>query len=161
MKTTYEQQAIDFMQACGITFEARFVSFGPYFEGEKESRDKYAIVFKKPEQRNKSLSLTFGQSTAHSYRIQLKDLQHSKRVNDIRSWSTFVDNPNGQKPTAYDVLCCIVKSDPGNFEEFCSEYGYDEDSRKAYSTWQLCVEQWHDVKHFFTQSEIEQLQEIN
>jgi hypothetical protein len=28
-------------------------------------------------------------------------------------------------PTMYDVLSCVTKSDPGTFEDFYSEFGYD------------------------------------
>ena len=41
-------------------------------------------------------------------------------------------------PKLYDILACLTKYDPESFENFCSEYGYDEDSRKAENTWKAC-----------------------
>lgn len=63
-------------------------------------------------------------------------------------------------PTAYDVLTCLTKSDPGTFENFCSEYGYDTDSRSAVRTYKSVRKEWNAVSKLFSDKEIEQLQEI-
>ena len=55
----------------------------------------------------------------------------------------------GNRPSKYDVLACITKSDPGSFEEFCGEYGYDTDSRKAERTWKAVVREWKAVSRVF------------
>src|SRR5688572_20209656 len=50
-------------------------------------------------------------------------------------WNSLNAKQKGEEPTAYDALSC-VSSDaytPEDFADFCSEYGYDEDSRKAYN----------------------------
>lgn len=52
-------------------------------------------------------------------------------------------------PTAYEVLACMVKSDPGTFEQFCSAYGYDEDSRRAEKTWKACRAEWRKIERVF------------
>ena len=44
-------------------------------------------------------------------------------------------------PTAADVLDCLAMDSSGDlssFEDFCSEYGYDEDSRKAEALFKAC-----------------------
>lgn len=64
-------------------------------------------------------------------------------------------------PSSYDVLACITKSDPGTFEDFCSEFGYDTDSRKAVRTYKSVRKEWQNICKLFSDSEIEQLQEIN
>ena len=63
-------------------------------------------------------------------------------------------------PTPYDVLACITKSDPGTFDDFCSEYGYDNDSIKAMKVWEAVVDEWHRVVMFFTPDELDEIQEI-
>lgn len=41
-----------------------------------------------------------------------------------------------QKPTMYDVLACMSKPcGIDTFEDFCDEFGYDYDSRRAERTW--------------------------
>lgn len=67
----------------------------------------------------------------------------------------------GTPPTAYDVLACLTKSDPGTFEDFCYEMGYDTDSKRAEKTHSAVWAEWTKVNAFFTDDEIEQLQEIN
>lgn len=46
-----------------------------------------------------------------------------------------------REPSAADVLYCLI-SDVGagdyTFEQWCCEYGYDTDSRKAFATYEAC-----------------------
>ena len=64
-------------------------------------------------------------------------------------------------PTAYDVLACLTKYDPGTFDEFCSEYGYNTDSRQAFKTYKAVVREWKNIEKLFSPEQIEALQEIN
>jgi hypothetical protein len=46
------------------------------------------------------------------------------------------------EPTAADVLACLAsdaRSAEGSFEDFCSDLGYDVDSRKAEQTYKACA----------------------
>jgi hypothetical protein len=46
------------------------------------------------------------------------------------------------EPTAADVLSCLIldaRCGEMSFEEFCGDFGYDEDSRTAYRTWETCA----------------------
>jgi hypothetical protein len=48
------------------------------------------------------------------------------------------------EPTAADVLGCLLTDSNGaeqTFEDWCAEYGYDTDSRKAERTWRAVVRQ--------------------
>ena len=49
---------------------------------------------------------------------------------------------NGKAPKAADVLSCIASDsatvENSDFEEFCSEFGYDSDSRKTEKTYKAC-----------------------
>lgn len=65
----------------------------------------------------------------------------------------------GQEPTAYDVLVCITKNDPGTFENFCADSGYDTDSRKAEKTYKAVVKEWQGINRLFSDV-MTQLQEI-
>jgi hypothetical protein len=56
-----------------------------------------------------------------------------------------------EPPTAYDVVWCLLQDLPYSgmdFSEFCSELGYDEDSRKAHRTWKAVQKQNERVKRF-------------
>jgi hypothetical protein len=53
----------------------------------------------------------------------------------------FMGPAHEKEPTAADVLNCLcsdARSGEMTFEEFCSEFGYDSDSRKAENTWKQC-----------------------
>ncbi len=64
-------------------------------------------------------------------------------------------------PDEYDIITCITKSDPGSFEDFCGEFGYDTDSRKAEKTYKAVKREWEAVKRVFGEGEcLEALQEI-
>lgn len=63
----------------------------------------------------------------------------------------------GNPPTAGDVMESLV-SDASrgeqDFEEFCSELGFDEDSRKAYESWKSCQSIHERLPKVLTMEEI-------
>lgn len=130
----YEKQANDLLKSMGIEFEANFKRHGKHFADDTERRDIFDCQFYRVSGHN--LVITFGQSIANS------------------------DGKGGTPPTAYDVLACITKSNPGSFENFCSEYGYNTDRHKAESIHASVCEEWRNVSDFFKPSEIKKLQDI-
>jgi hypothetical protein len=79
----------------------------------------------------------------------------------VKNFGEGVQNDTIIPPTAYDVLASITKYDVGTFDNFCSEFGYDADSRKAYKTYKAVMEEWKNIELLFTPDQLEQLQEIN
>ena len=56
-----------------------------------------------------------------------------------------------QEPTAADVLDCLASDSAGienarSFEDWCGEYGYDTDSRKAERIFKVCERQAESLK---------------
>lgn len=77
-------------------------------------------------------------------------------------WDSFDAMQKGEEPSAYDALTC-VSSDaytPEDFADFCSEYGYDEDSRKALNIFKRADRFARRIRAFFSEAELEQLSEI-
>jgi hypothetical protein len=74
-------------------------------------------------------------------------------------WGSIADKRAGEHPTAYDVLACISHDTycPDTFDEFCAEYGYNKESRKARATWKHCVAFSQRLQAFFTHEEVEHL----
>ena len=62
-------------------------------------------------------------------------------------------------PSAYDILSCLDYWD-GDFEDFCSEYGYSDDSISALSTYDAVIKQSVGLRDMFTFDELEKLGEI-
>lgn len=126
----YEVQANDFMTKTGTTMEIKLLGNFPYFEDETEPRDVYQITLKR---RDKSYQFRFGQSINNS----------GKKI----------------QPTAYDILTCLQKYNPGTFDNFCYDFGYDTDSRKAEKTYFDVQKEWANVNRMFRDA-MEELQEI-
>jgi len=137
-----QKQGTDFLSKHNIEMKVKFIKYAPYFSADKKSRDIFKITFMRIMEENKPcidsapFSITFGQS-----------------LNDSTG--------SGNNPSfAYDILACITKSDPEDFQFFCDDYDYDSDSIKALKIYKNVKKEWEKVKNFFTQEEIEELQEI-
>jgi hypothetical protein len=63
-------------------------------------------------------------------------------------------------PSAYTILSSITTHDPGTFRDFCYDYGYDMDSRKAERTYFAVQDEWERVRKFFSADELDELREI-
>lgn len=78
-------------------------------------------------------------------------------------WSSIADAEKGiETVEPYDVLSCISGDVhcPETFEDFCAEYGYNNDSIKDQATFKRCSSFARRLKAFFTKEEIEALSEI-
>ena len=64
-----------------------------------------------------------------------------------------------QEVRAADVLYCGVMDDPGTFEDFCTNFGYDTDSRQAESMWRASCTQYQLFVSMFTPAELDSLRE--
>ena len=170
IKTDYDKQTENFLQETGVKFEAKFLYHGPYFEEETESRDIYEITLTR--EGKKRYSFRFGQSIANSglvvkrnpYGRTLEDQELiPRRFQGKKQSHLWMHNPQESDrvyPSAYDVLSCLTKYDPGTFAEFCSDFGYDTDSRKAEKTYFAVQDEYANLKRIFSQEELEKMQEI-
>lgn len=128
---SYEEQATKFLAEANSTLKFLFDGHRPYFPNDEESRDVWKFTIKT---KLGSHTGTFGQSIANSKK--------------------------GMHPTAYDVLTSVTKNDPGTFDNFCGDFGYDTDSRNAEKTWKAVKKEWKGISHIFTEEQIDALQEI-
>ncbi len=128
----YKKQALDFLEKTGTTLKIEFKRNGKHFDDDKDNRDIYSVTLSRGPRK---FTFDFGQSINNS-------------------------GKNRVKPTAYDILTCLTKYDPGTFENFCSEFGYDTDSRKAEKTYKAVVNEYQNIAMLFTDEELEELQEI-
>ena len=77
-------------------------------------------------------------------------------------WNSLSAQQSGEDVTAYDVLACISSKAycPDSFEDFCGEYGYEQDSRKALATFKRCAAFAERLRAFFSEDELEALSDI-
>lgn len=97
---------------------------------------------------NKNYS--FGDYTTYHGK-KYSPLENQKRSKDI-----FFDYQEIKDSLLYTILSCIRSDffiDP-IFEDFCFSFGYDSDSRKAFSLWQSCLKQSQKLHSIFTEEEI-------
>ncbi len=106
-----------------------------------------------------------GKSHGYRYLVTLSrgELGCDYREVKFPFWDSIAAREKGEELTPYGVLACISGDIyyPDTFEEFCSEYGYDADSRKAEATFNRCHEFAIRLREFFaTDEEQEALAEI-
>lgn len=67
------------------------------------------------------------------------------------------------KPTTYDALACMsgdAHIHEMQFDEYCAEYGYSNDSIKAKESYDYSCKFSREISRFFTADELMELQEI-
>lgn len=137
--TEYNKQAQDFLKKFNLKFSATYLSHesNPLWN-EDHYRPKYRIRISRIQTTRKPRSLTF------------------------IFWDSIAHDQEGKRPTAYDALSCLSSDQycPDNFEAFCSEYGYSDDSIKAMKLFKACDKFAKRIRRFFTNQELEELSEI-
>jgi hypothetical protein len=137
MKTNeYDQQAEHFLTSNGVKFRATLSD-------------------------TKAPAWSDGGKHGHHYRVTLS--KPTARLT-FDFWSSIADAEKGIKTVSpYSVLACISGDayTPETFADFCGEFGYESDSIKALQTFRRCSAFAKRLQAFFTESELEQLQEIN
>lgn len=89
------------------------------------------------------------------YRVTLA---RGKKSYTISFWDSQYNYRNNIHPTIGHVLAALIWNNPGTVEDFCQEFGYDVDSRKAYATWERCSEQYTALCKLFNPADIDQIQ---
>lgn len=101
-----------------------------HFEEDKEERNCYTVIVKRGRD---TITFSYGDS--------------------------IYNTKNGKTPRLYDILCGCGSdyNCPDSFKEFCSEFGYDEDSRKAEQLHKKCLIQSTKLRDIFEKSEAQSL----
>jgi hypothetical protein len=186
----YEKQANDLLAKFGITFKVELIGKDcpRYCEDAIAERDMdkldtyprkthihgkhYSCFFVRnlPDGDHTSMFIDFWNSYADE-EYNWARLNPDKLSFDQldRIFSTKMRNSHGvalrarrpeRKVSAYDVLACLTKSEPGTFDDFCGEYGYSSDSMRAHETWKAVRAEWRKVQGFFLPDEITAIQEV-
>lgn len=138
--TDYQLQAKEYLAKYGIEISIKATNSGkcpPFCDGKHIHGDEYRVTMKR--------ALTGARLT-------------------FPFWNSQRDSEQGKAPTAYAVLACAGSdlSCPEEFDEFCAEFGYDTDSRKAEKTFRLCAAFGRKLRAFFDNEEMQaELQTIN
>lgn len=184
----YEKQATDFLAKTKTELKITFLKTGKRFDSDNECRDIYEFEFTRGTRKFKG---TFGNSINDSglkfvtLAGRIMQTEHTEvaiknkalEIKDNRfvlapGWSLkspmcYIYRVTQKElklpvfPTAYSILACLTKYDVGSFEDFCSEFGYDEDSKSAEKIYRAVCDEYTNVCKIWSDDEIETLQEIN
>lgn len=137
----YEKAANAFLKRHAITFKAEHVGvkLPPWNDGPHTMTEDqhWRVTFKR----------TIGKS---------------RRTLGFDFWQSINATSKGQPVTAYDALACI-SSDfhcPETFKDFCSDYDFDIDSRKAEQTFKRASAFAKRLRGFFSEEEAADLSEL-
>jgi hypothetical protein len=183
----YEKQANDFLKETQTIITIKFLKWDKHFNDDKENRDIYKITLKRG---SREYAFNFGQSLAksgikikHPHGVErnitekltdkdTKTLRENKKLlighSTISGFGQYLGYPLISKdkviypeiPSNYDILACLTTNNPIDFENFCLDYGYDTDSRKAEKIYKAVCEEWNNIKMLYSDEEITKLQEI-
>lgn len=160
-KSKYEIQAEKFLADTQTTFTVKLIGHGPYFEDDTKSRDIYEVTLSRLGKR--PFIFRFGQSLKDSGPSINESFKESHSF--YRSGRTIMSRPEDydqkrKTPNAYDVLASVTKYDPGTFSDFCANFGYDTDSKKAERIYFAVQNEHKEIERLFTDV-LEALNEIN
>jgi hypothetical protein len=121
----------EFIAQHGITATAERAERNPNMDDDKHPMDHWRVRLARP---GKRLTVYFSMGTGH----------------------------HGKAPEAADVLDCLASDAAGfenarSFEEWCDEYGYDTDSRKAHRTFKVIERQAQRLEKFIGADEYQAL----
>ncbi len=157
----YEKQAEYFLTTCGVHFEAvkAVPQDAPRWAKDTKHGTKYSITLAK-------IDSTKG--TVNEYTRVEQQPQLFSEVITFPFWNSIHAKEQAQKsiaksdkPSKYDVIASLDAMYNDTFEDWCLSYGYDDDSREAYQTYQACIELDAKLKKVFTSAQLEALQYIN
>jgi len=82
----------------------------------------------------------FNSDNYHNHRVRVYNTVTHKRTS-FTFWASVMNPELQSEYEVLNALYCFVSdavSGLDSFEDFCRNFGYDLDSRKAYETWQVC-----------------------
>lgn len=132
MKNEYLQQAEDFLKSANATMSIDFCGLAiNRLWKEKETRPLYNVTITTP-----------------------------RGFYSFDFWDSIYNKEHKKQPNTYDVLACLTKYNPGTFSNFCSDFGYDEDSRTAERIYFAVQEEYNNLCRIFTAEQMEALTDI-
>ena len=148
----YNKQAQEFLTKTNTTLDVEYIGHGNYFDDDKETRDIYRFTLKRD---GRKYTSKFGQSIVNSGTAK------ENVVYKVGGFNHGKIDRRRKAPTAYDILACLTKYDTGTFDNFCADFGYDTDSRKAEKTYFDVQREYQGVCLIWNAKEREELAEIN
>lgn len=167
----YDKQAQDFATSCGLTMKCTYLGhyprLGEYFVSQwsvvltRPGKDPYVFTFSQSLNDSwKYLDHNSGKIYTFTKGLPVKlHKSHWPKKAERYQVVQYVLYPVKTPPTLYDVLAALCKYCPDTFDEFCDEFGYNNDSIKAQQTYFAVQNEAAQVRRLFGDV-IKQLEEI-
>lgn len=172
--TKYDKQAAEFIEMTGLKIHKSYCGHYKRFEDAKYISSQWRIKFSRGKKEfwfnfSQSVYSSFSKTELAGYRRKPLDSGdfHYLAIKEILETGAvehkslpFSLHYEKTPPTDYDILSCLTKYDPGTFEDFCGDYGYDTDSRKAEKTYFAVQKEYQNSQGMFSEAELEMMAEI-
>lgn len=158
----YDKQALAFLTEAGTTCTIEYAGY--MFNEDWDNQNKHDLYYvtlknERGEYRYKYWDSIYNTETNHmNYDDYMK--KHPKVTSTYQANKELKKLQAENKVKEYDVLACLTAYEVGTFEDFCYEFGYDNDSIKAYKTYVAVCEEWNGLRKVFTYEQLEKLAEI-
>lgn len=126
----YEKQAKDFCDKHCVLIHSTLIDKDRYFDDDTEERNIYLVKIS---------------------RIAARDKKHTIIDKMKFNFDDSIHNTEKgvKKLSNYSILASLTKYDPGTFDNFCNDYGYDTDSRRAKKIYKAVKKEWDNVSRVF------------
>jgi len=135
----YEKQATDFLESTGTKFSIEFAA-----PREEECPDWCS-----------------GNDHIHGDKYHVT-LEKGGKEFSFNFWNSYQDVKENTQPTAYDVLACLVKYDPGTIDEYTETFGYNTSQpiSQHLKNYMAACTQYGILSEMYSPEEMNRLQEI-
>ena len=178
----YEKQAQDFLKETNTTLEVveAVPQTPPNWSATKKHGIKYSVTLKNDyhtyvfdfwstirdsemiELAKESESRGFDNPYIYELKKQIekRELKLNPLQYRYRSKGLVDELKKELLPNAYDILACLSPMYEHNFQDFCNEFGFNEDSIQALKTYEACQDQELNLRRLFDHSQLGKLGEI-
>ena len=168
MENEYTKQATDFLKRAGANIKIEFQGVAINKDWDNKKRNLYKVTLTTPRgtytfdfwdniNNTKICAMSIKQYVEKRYKIRYDDLTVQGKNMAEKELKYKKDKAH---PCAYDIMSTMVKYDPGTFEDFCCEFGYNTDSRKAEKIYFAVQKEYNNLVRIFTDKQMEELAEI-
>lgn len=146
MRNEYDKQADDFALKYGLKMVILDKEYGKHWEDDKNGRWRFKI------QLSRVLKIS-----------ALGSIYHVKKKYTF--WFSQSQSAGDKEPRLYDVLACLEKCEPEDFEWWCKCCGYDDKPLSEYPKvmkfYKAVCREWKGIERLFPEEEVlEELREI-
>ena len=131
----YTEKAEEFLKSHGLEFRAVLIGNDcPMFcEDALANRDmdKVNTFPRKTHIHGKHYRCTVSGKSRGHFTLDFWNSYADEAHNATPIWKRKASARANKIPDAYSLFACMQKYDPGTFEDFCGDFGYDTDSRRA------------------------------